>query len=139
LKNQQSNNIHNFFKTNFKNYAKGFTMVEVVVALAILSISLIAVFGAMRTCSMAAYHSRMLTKSVLLAESLLTEVMLNKNKAFENTQGQTDVYLWQVNITPTPVENLAAICVQVKWQEQQRPQQYELFSLIYIEPAFEGK
>jgi hypothetical protein len=88
---------------------------------------------------MAAYHSRMLTKSVLLAETLLTEAALNKNKSFENTQGQTDTYLWQINIAPTPAENLAAIRVQVKWQEQQRPQQYELVSLMYIEPAFEGK
>jgi len=136
LKNQQSENTTDSGRIDIKN---GFTMVEVVVALAILSISLIAVFGTMRSCSMAAYHSRMLTKSVLLAENLLTQAALNKNKSFENTQGQTDTYRWQVNIVPTAVENLAAICVQVNWQEQQRPQQYELFSLMYIEPAFEGQ
>lgn len=136
MKNQQSENTTDSGRIDIKN---GFTMVEVVVALAILSISLIAVFGTMRSCSMAAYHSRMLTKSVLLAENLLTQAALNKNKSFENTQGQTDTYRWQVNIVPTAVENLAAICVQVNWQEQQRPQQYELFSLMYIEPAFEGQ
>jgi len=117
----------------------GFTMAEIIVALAILSISVLAVFTVMRTCSTAAHHTRMLTKSVLLAESLLTEAKLNKKIAFETAQGRQDPYSWQIQTAPTGVENLAAICVQVKWTEQQRQQKYELVSLIHITPLIEGK
>ena len=111
---------------------KGFTMIEIVVALAILSITMIAMFGALRTCSAAAYHTRMLTDSVLLAESLLTESSLQGYTAFETTEGQNDIYRWKVQIVPTPVESLGAICVQVGWHEQQRLQQYELLSLVQM-------
>lgn len=111
---------------------KGFTMIEIVVALTILSITIVAMFGALSTCSTAAYHARMLTQSVLLAESLLTESSLHGYTAFETTEGQNDLYRWKVQIVPTPVESLGAICVQVEWREQQRPQQYELLSLVQM-------
>jgi general secretion pathway protein I len=115
----------------------GFTMVEVVVALAILGTTIIAVFGAMRSCSRAAHHTRMLTKSVLLAETLLAEAKTSELAVFETTQGQKDSYTWTVRIAPTPIENLGAIRVEVKWLEQQREQQYELLSLIYMRPSAE--
>jgi hypothetical protein len=107
-------------------------MVEIVVALTILSITIVAVFGAMRTCATAAHHTRMLTRSVLLAESLLVEARLSDNAVFETRQGQDDLYRWTIRIVPTPVESLGAIHVQVQWQEQLRPQQYELFSLVQM-------
>jgi len=139
LKNQPYSNVPRLRKGGDADAADGFTMVEIIAALAILSTSLLAVFGAMRVCSTASYHSRMLTQSVFLAESLLTETILNKNIAFSTTQGQQDVYTWQVQTASTPVENLGAICVRVEWQEQQRKQQYELYSLIYIGALIEGK
>ena len=108
-------------------------MIEIVVALAILSITIVAMFGALRTCSVAAYHARMLTNSVLLAESLLTEAGLQGHTAFETTEGQNNMYRWKVQIVPTPIESLGAICVQVEWLEQQRRQQYELLSLVQME------
>ena len=139
MRNQQFKKDCNRHQTHPGYTATAFTMVEVIVALVILSTSLIAVFGAMRTCSGAAHHTRMLSKSVLLAESLLTEVKLNKNPVFETKKGQEDLYRWQVQIASTPVENLGAVCVQVKWQEKQRQQQYELFSLVHIESFIKGK
>jgi type II secretion system protein I len=110
----------------------GFTMMEVVVALVILSTTIIAVFGAMQTCARAAQHTRMLTQSVLLAESLLVETRLSGNTAFETREGYEGRYNWKVQIVPTPVESLGAIHVCVEWREQQRPQQYELFSLVQM-------
>lgn len=110
----------------------GFTMLEIVVALVILSTTIIAVFGAMRTCARAAHHTRMLTQSVLLAESLLVETRLSENTAFKTREGQEDRYNWKVQIIPTPVESLGAIHVCVEWREQQRQQQYELFSLVQM-------
>ena len=91
-------------------------------------ITVVAVFGALRTCAMGAHHSRMLTQSVLLAERLLTETRLQQNPAYEETQGVEGLYHWTVRVVPTPVETLAAIRVQVSWPEQGRSQQYDLVS-----------
>ncbi len=117
------------------NTAHGFTMVEVIVAIAILSTSMLAVFGVLRTCLDADSRSRMLTRSVLLAESLMTETMLKKNITYETTQGSQGTFNWQIQVAPTPMDNLGAISVQVKWPRQQR---YELFSLVHIPAVLEG-
>ena len=117
----------------------GFTMVEVVVALAILSTTILAVFGAMRVCSTGAHHARMLTRSVLLAETLLAEAMLSERLVFETTRGQMDAYSWEVRTMATPVDNLGAIHVKVTWREQQREQQYELLSLVHKGPSMQGR
>jgi hypothetical protein len=107
-------------------------MIEIIVALTILSVTIVAVFGSMRMCATAAHHTRMLTESVLLAESLLAETKVSQNAVYETREGQKDLYQWKVQVAPTPVENLGAIHVQVQWLEQQRPQQYELFSLVQM-------
>jgi prepilin-type N-terminal cleavage/methylation domain-containing protein len=124
---------------NPKDSYTGFTMVEIVVALAILSTTTVAVFGAMQTCAKAAHHTRMLTQSVLLAESLLVETMLSGNMVFETKEGEKNRYSWEVQIVPTPVESLGAIHVKVQWREQQRQQQYELFSLVQMRSFTESE
>jgi Tfp pilus assembly protein PilE len=124
--------------TNIKNATLGFTMIDLIVALVILGTSFIAIIGSMSICSRAAHHTRMLTKSVLLAESLLVETMLKKNMAFETTSGQEGLYKWRIQMAPTPIENLGAVCVQVKWQEQGRWCKYELISLVNINSLIGG-
>jgi type II secretory pathway pseudopilin PulG len=137
LKNQHYKNDE-LSKSRTDNAIMGFTMVEIIVALTILSTSLIALFGTLQICTTAVHHTRMLTNSVLLAEKLFTETKLNQNLAFETRQGRHDIYQWKVQTVPTPIEYLGAVSVQVKWKEQKRQQQYELISLIYIQPVFEG-
>ena len=97
-----------------------FTIVEVIVAMALLGTSMIAVFGVLRTCATAAQHARMLTRSVCLAERLLVEATLQESPAFETVRGNEGHYTWDVQIAPTPVEDLGAVCVRVKWPEQGR-------------------
>jgi prepilin-type N-terminal cleavage/methylation domain-containing protein len=132
LRIQSSKKDDDPLRTCQQDSTKGFTLVEVIVAAAILGTTFIAVFAAMRTCSAAAHHARMLTRSVLLAESLLTEAMLSENTVFETKEGQEERYRWKVEIVPTPVDDLGAIRVQVRWLEQGREQQYELFSLVQM-------
>jgi hypothetical protein len=76
---------------------------------------------------------------VLLAETLLAEVKTSQNIVFETRQGQQEPYSWKVHVAPTPIENLAAVRVEVNWLEQQRPQQYELLSLVYVELSVRGQ
>lgn len=125
-------------KAGRKKNASALAMVEVIVALALLSTTVIAIFGAMRSCSGASHHARMLSKSVLLAETLLAEVNLSENPVFQTKEGQQDTFWYQVRIVPTPVESLGAVYVNVKWREQQREQQYELLSLIYMRSPLTG-
>lgn len=117
----------------------GFTMIEVVVSLVILSTSLVALFAALRICGSASYHNRMQTDAVLLAESLFAQTHQEKEMVFETREGTRNRYQWRVKLAPTPVENLAAVRVTVEWLEQGRRQSYELLSLIHFQSRLEGR
>lgn len=113
----------------------GFTLVEVLVSLCLLGFSLMAVFGTLNACAIAAHHARMLNQAVLLAESRLVETRLTEITAYKPQQGEQGHFNWQVEILPTPIEGLGAIRVRVTWREQERPQHYELRSLVRIQTS----
>jgi len=117
----------------------GFTMVEIIVALAILSTSVLAVFGVLRMCASANNASQRLTESVFLAEKLLAETMLKDNIGFQTTEGNQGQFSWQIQTCPTGMDNLAAISVTVQWLDQQKPQQYQLYLLKHIPSLVEGR
>jgi general secretion pathway protein I len=122
----------------YRRAPRAFTLVEVIVALTLLGIALLAVFGALRTCVQATHHARMLTGSVLVAERLLAEVRLDRQCVFATREGRADPYRWRLRVAPTPVESLGAVYVQVTWSEQQRQQQYDLFSLVHMKSFTAG-
>ncbi|MCK5600270.1 prepilin-type N-terminal cleavage/methylation domain-containing protein [Candidatus Pacearchaeota archaeon] len=116
----------------------GFTMLEVVVALAVMSISVLGVFGVMRACSFASGQSTFLTESTLLAERLVTETSHKKPVVYQTTQGTTGWLHWTITVTPTGRDNLASLSVKVS--PQQQPQRYfELLSLIHVVPESGGQ
>jgi Tfp pilus assembly protein PilV len=114
-------------------------MVEIIVALAILSTSMLAVFGTLRMCTSANGTSQRLTESVLLAEKLLAETTLNGKITYQTTKGSEGQFSWQIQTAATGVDNLVAVCVTVEWLDQQKPQQYQLYSLVHIPALVEGK
>ncbi len=117
----------------------GFTMIEIIVALAILSTSMLAVFGTLRACSAASNASQRLTESVLLAEKLLAEITLNNKITYQTTSGNSGIFTWQIQTSPTELDNLAAVRIQIQWVNQQKPQEYRLCSLMHIPTLIEGK
>ena len=104
----------------------GFTMVEIIVALAILSTSMLAVFGTLRMCTTAGSSSQRLTESVLLAEKLLAEATGNDRITYQTIKGSEGHFSWQIQTAPTGMDNLAAIGIKVQWLDQQKPQEYQL-------------
>ena len=117
----------------------GFTMVEIIVALAILSTSMLAVFGTLRMCATANSGSQRLTESFLLAEKLLAEATLNNKIIYQTTSGSEGQFSWQIQTAPTGMDNLAAVSIKIQWLDQQKPQEYQLHSLMHISVLMEGK
>ena len=114
-------------------------MVEIIVALAILSTSMLAVFGTLRMCATANSGSQRLTESVLLAEKLLAEATLNNKITYHTTNGSEGQFSWQIQTAPTGMDNLAAVSIKIQWLDQQKPQEYQLNSLMHISVLMEGK
>ena len=107
-------------------------MVEIIVALAILSTSMLAVFGTLRMCTSANGTSQRLTESVLLAEKLLAETTLNDKITYRTTKGSQGLFSWQIQTTATGMDNLAAVCVKIQWLDQQKPQEYQLYHCPHL-------
>lgn len=110
--------------------ADGFTLLETIVALTILSTALVAIFGSLRACTTANHHGRMLTRAVLLAESKYVDLVVAEESVYRTENGTSDVFHWQVQVAATEIEDLAAVSIIISWQEQQRPQRYQLLSLM---------
>ncbi len=136
---RQFKNIKSQLTSKLGKNTAGFTMVEVIVAMTLLGTTMTAIFYVLRTCSTISNHTRMLTGSVLLAESLFTETRLNENTAFETKEGEEGLYSWETKLVSTSIDNLGALHIVVKWKEQQRQQQYELFSLIQMKSITERR
>ena len=118
--------------------ANGFTLIEVIVALSVFGFSMMAVFQALTTCAVAAHHTRMLTRSVLMAEKLLVESRLSGISSFSIQEGREGAFSWRIQTSETPAPGLAAFHVKVTWLEQQRPQEYELESLVRMNTMGRG-
>jgi Tfp pilus assembly protein PilV len=114
-------------------------MVEVIVAMAVLSTSMLAVFGVLRMCVSADSTCQRLTESVFLAEKLLAETAFNDKITYRTTMGSSGQFSWQIQTAPTGMVNLAAVSIQVQWFEQQKPREYRLYSLMHIPALMEGK
>ena len=124
----------------YKKKRAGFRQgIIVFVALAILSTSMLAVFGTLRMCTTANSSSQRLTESVLLAEKLLAETTVNNKITYQTTRGSKGQFSWQIQTAPTGMDNLAAVSIQIKWLDQQKPQEYQLYSLTHIPALVEGK
>ncbi len=81
--------------------AAGFTLIEILVALVILSISLVTIMqlfsGGLKASRIAGDY----TQAIFLAREKMEELLLDKNIPAEITEGDFDNdYKWQAGITP---------------------------------------
>jgi general secretion pathway protein I len=90
--------------------SRGFTLMEVMIAMAILAIALVAIFQSQSQSVSMAAHARFLTTSSLLAQSKMAEI---EAKGLRNTQsengdfgdGFTD-YRWRLDVRDTEIDRV---------------------------------
>jgi len=108
---------------------KAFTLLEIIVAMGLMSTALLAIFTVVQMSLSARLHSQKLTQAVLLAQNQLTQILLNDHLAYEKTQGNHGLFDWETMIAETNIEALATLTVNVNWNEKNRPQRYTLTTL----------
>ena len=118
---------------------KGFSLLEVIVALAIMAIGYLTVFNLFSVSIKAVGMSDQYQRAVGLANSKLSEIeMLNYETAatsgtFENEEN----FRWSLNIEPydSPLNdpeqniNLSKVTLKVLWKDNQKPRNVELVTL----------
>jgi general secretion pathway protein I len=107
-----------------ENRQAGFTLIEVLVALTILSISLAALLAIFMQGLDRARESDNEAGARVLAQSLLVQAKTAENPSMGTSVGKSDNFLWRLQIVPYGTaqdrsswqENVAEIVATVSWQ-----------------------
>lgn len=110
----------------------GFTLLEVVVALAMLAVLLPTALGLVAIGLRAVSASSDTTGAVLLARRKLDELSLPGIAAVA-TEGAAGAYRWSAAVDAEP--RLLRVHVRVRWDERGREQTLQLATLLAAPPA----
>ena len=114
----------------------GFTLLEVMIAMAILAIALVAVFQSQSQSISMAGSSRFLTTASLLAQSKMTEIEAVDMKDVKTENGDFGEgfpdYIWRVEVKDTELENVKKIEMTVTHNRMMRNNNYllELYRFV---------
>ena len=125
-----------------KSKSFGFTLLEVMVAMAIIAIALTAVLGSQSQSVSLASEAKFNTTAALLAQSKMTEIRLKKPGDLISDSGDFGEdfpgYLWQVTLSPVNLDNiedisdhLAQIDLEISWGEDEL-YKYRLREFLFV-------
>ena len=113
----------------------GFTLVESMLTLAIISVSLLALAGLQITALRGYALSRRITTATSIAEQRIEQL---KNTSYTNIQAEAATpvtasnlhFTRQVTVTNGPLPNTKSVSVLVSWQEQSKPHTLPIVTII---------
>ncbi len=119
--------------------SNGFTLLEVMVAVAILAMVLVTLLGVKNTSAKNVMLSERITTATLLAKRKMTEMLVTAGTRTifqQEEEGgfpeeEFKGYAWKTAIAPVPLDvnvKITAVRVAVLWKEGERQEQVELVS-----------
>jgi general secretion pathway protein I len=116
---------------NTSNRPTGFTLIEVMVALAVLAIGFTGLLGLRnRDIATAAYASR-LTDATLLANEKIVQTSVGDFPAVGVRTGGAEGYRWIEEVRPTPFDAIRELTVTVSWQEGGHEEEVHLTTYLF--------
>ncbi len=116
--------------------SSGFTLLEVMIAMAILAIAIVAVFQSQSQSISMAGQARFATTASLLAQSKMAEWEMMKpadiNADSGNFGDNFSDYTWKVDVTGTQIENVKKIEVTVINERMTTNNSYRLVLYRYV-------
>lgn len=121
-----------------KSQRSGFTLLEIMIALAIVSIAMVSLLTlANRSIGV---HDRLqrITSATLLAQQKMAETEVTvRNGALESAKSQGVFsgpyagYRWQVTYADTPLPSVQVVTVTVLWGDEERNELVDLTSFVF--------
>ena len=114
---------------------KGFTLLEVMMALAILAIVFVVLLGLRNRDMVLAKHASNLTAASLLAQEKLVEAELAGFPELGKQKGdfgkRNENFTWEQTVVPMPLEQVREVQIRVMWNEGQHEEDVTLVSYIF--------
>ncbi|MBE0598740.1 MAG: type II secretion system minor pseudopilin GspI [Desulfuromonadales bacterium] len=125
---------------NGERLQQGFTLLEVMVALAIVSIALVTLLGLSNRSIGVNHKLQRITQATLLAQQQMTEIEVAAAQIgfqFEESEGVFDdpfeEYRWRIEYEDSPLPSLRLIKVTVAWGDEARNEAVDLTSFVFIQ------
>jgi prepilin-type N-terminal cleavage/methylation domain-containing protein len=116
---------------------RGFTLLEVLVAMTILSVGIIGVIGAMSLSMTASSNAARIDEASRLAQNQLELGVSAPGDGLEAKTGTSGRFMWSLTYQEKP-HGLCSATVVVEWMEYSQTQSYRL-SQIFVPRRKEGK
>lgn len=114
----------------------GFTLLEVMVALTIVSIVLVAMLGLAQRQILINSHLQQMTRATLLAKQKMAEI--ETGQSTDSSQGSfpppNQDFSWEVNYIPTPIPGVSQVDLSVIWGDEQDNELVTLSSFLQAAP-----
>lgn len=121
---------------------KGFSLLEVMIALAIVAIALVSLLGLSNRSILVQDKVQRLTRATMLAQQLMSEQELNVDKSRTDWEPQEDEFSepfadfrWQISYQDTLINQVKQVTVIVLWGDAEKNEQVQLVSFLPIGDA----
>jgi general secretion pathway protein I len=112
----------------------GFTLLEVMVALAIVGIALVVMLGLVQRSILVNSRLQQMTRATLLAKQKMSEVETGVHLLDEQQQGEfaepNQNYSWRADYTPTPLTGIEQVDISVIWGREENNELVTLTSFV---------
>jgi len=102
-----------------KKEANGFTLLEIMVALAVISISLVVLLGLRNRDLVLSATARDITEATMLARKKITEISLSTFPDLGEKKGdfgeESPDFRWRQEVVQTPFESVREMVLEVSW------------------------
>lgn len=114
---------------------KGFTLIEIMVALSVLSISLVVLLGLRNRGISLAEKSRHIIEATLLARQKVTEISSKGFASLGEEKGdfgeENPQYTWRQTVIQTPFQKVRELLVQIIWKENNREETVDITTYLF--------
>jgi len=107
----------------------GFTLVEVMIALVVIAIGIMALSGVQTRSSTDVYETGRTSRALALAQERLETIRAVGYTAAASDSGQQEVFNWMARVDSVGLD-LKSIDVTVTWPEQQQTRNVRLTTLL---------
>ncbi len=116
----------------------GFTLLEVMIAVAILAIGLVAVLKSQSHGLDMAYESEINTRFALLAQQKIADIQLAVASGEQSIDGSGDFgdefpsFTWKIESEPTTIENLEKVTLTITYSEGNVEREFVSSQYFYV-------